>query len=174
MPPPLVSPDPNSPEFDSLDGAADAVSKGFGKASNSELAAVVFQRADGKYVHSNVIQSDHNNFALRAQIPPGGKLAAIAHSHPGSDDNGQLFSPQDIDVATRLNVPSYVRFLRDDSIRRFTPGKTATQRIQDGHFKLTVARGDPVLAPDQKAALASSVVSQVLQSPPSETAGGAR
>jgi Domain of unknown function (DUF4329) len=127
----IVRPDTGSPGYDSVDAAADAVSKSFGSNPDREEAAVVFQRPDGTHVYSTVApQDEHDNFALRAQMPKGYKLSGIVHSHPGDDDNAQWFSPKDLETAHSLNVPSYVRYLKDSSIRRYTPGKTKTQHTE--------------------------------------------
>jgi len=77
-------------------------------------------------------------------------LSAIYHTHPGSDVNGQYFSPNDIAIAKQLAVPSYVQFLKDGSVRSYTAGKTQTQSLStDGsRFAMTrVAHGDPLILP---------------------------
>lgn len=64
--------------------------------------------------------------------------------------NAQYFSPNDIAIAKQLAVPSYVQFLKDGSIRRYTAGKTQTQSIntEGSRFATTkVARGDPLVLP---------------------------
>lgn len=147
---PIVTPDTNSPAHGSPDEAADAVSKSFGGTPTGEQAAVIFQRPDGSHVYSTIApQTDHDSFALRAQMPKGYKLSGIVHAHPGQDDQGQVFSPNDLNVANQLKVPSYIRFLKDNSIRKYTPGKTATQDYRmDGQVKSLktwqVAKGDPL------------------------------
>lgn len=143
--PPAVTLDPASPIFRTADAAANAVSRDFAKQIQSEQAAVVFQHPDGTYRYSTVAPQDtHDAFALRAQIPQGHKLAGIVHSHPGTDADGQVFSPHDLDVSNQLKLPSFIRFNNDNSIRKYVPGVTATQNTQvpGNKFGVKTAAGD--------------------------------
>ena len=143
---PIVIPLAQGPAFDSLDQAAHEVSKDFGKQPKIEQSAALFKRDDGKYLYSAAVtNADHDNFGMRVQLPKGTTLAGIVHSHPGTDDLGQYFSSNDIDIANQLKVPSYIRFLRDDSIRRYTPGQTSTANLRG--FGTHVATGDPLTLP---------------------------
>lgn len=154
---PAVAPIDNSPAFDSLDQAAHEVSRDFGKQPKIEQSAALFQRPDGKYSYSAAVtNTDHDNFGMRVQLPKGTSLAAIVHSHPGSDDLGQYFSANDIDVANQLKVPSYIRFLRDDSIRKYVPGQTATQNLRG--YGTHVATGDALVLPPTDASAQGSLL----------------
>lgn len=144
--PASISVDPNSPTFDHPDYAASALSKNFGTTKSGEHAGVIFQRPDGKYVYSTVTPQSGDTFSLKASVPSGYKLAGIVHSHPGDDDDAGYFSPTDVDVANQLKLPSYIRFLKDDSMRKFVPGVTKTQRI-GGFGSQIVAQGDPISSP---------------------------
>lgn len=156
--PPAVTLDPNSPVFTSLDAAANAVSGGYAKLPG-EQAAVIIRRPDGTYGYSTSVSQGQEGFALRALLPQGHSMAAIVHSHPGDDDRGQVFSTDDLNTAKQLNVPSYVRFNKDNSIRQYIPGKTATQKTSLYGSNVATAIGDPVvLAPD--APLAGNVVAR--------------
>lgn len=147
---PIVSPTTQGPAFESLDQAAHEVSKDFGKLPKVEQSAALFARPDGKFTYSAAVtNSDHDNFGMRVQLPKGTTLAGIVHSHPGSDDLGQYFSSNDIDVANQLKVPSYIRFLRDDSIRRYTPGQTSTTNLRG--LGTHVATGDALNLPSPQA-----------------------
>ncbi len=140
-----VTLDPASKSFRNADAAADAVSKDFAKQKDDEQAAVIFQGPDGLYRHSTVApQHDHDNFSLVTRVPQGHKLAGLVHSHPGTDAYGLVFSPKDLDVADRLKVPSFIRFNDDNAIRKYTPGKTATQKttFSGDRFGVKTARGD--------------------------------
>ena len=156
---PIVGPHPQSPAFDSLDQAAHEVSGGFDKKSKTEQSAALFRRADGKYLYSApVTNSDHDNFGMRVQLPQGVTLAGVVHSHLGQDDLGQYFSPNDLNIANQLKVPSYIRFMRDDSVRRYTPGQTSTTYLRG--YGTHVAKGDAINlpsdpVPDTAAALAN-------------------
>lgn len=143
-----VSQDPQSPEFDTADLAAKSLEPQLSVSANKgvEFAGVLFQNARGKYQYSTLIPGDHDNFKLSAQVPKGSKIAAIVHSHPGEDDVGQVFSPNDIQIANQLKVPSYVHFLKSGSTRKYVPGKTATRFLNSSSRldRPRVADGDPL------------------------------
>jgi hypothetical protein len=147
----IVRPDQNSPAFGSSDEAADAVSKSFGSTPDVEQAAVILQRPDGSHVYSTLVQHSHDDFQLKASFPKGWKISGIVHSHPGQDDAAKYFSQDDVNVADQLKVPSYIRFNKDASIRKYVAGRTAVQNyrpvgggsIKGGHVSL----GDPLDAP---------------------------
>ena len=147
--PPAVGIDPDSPSFDNADQAAQALAPKLTNGGN-EHAGVLIQTADGKFQYSTLIAGDQDSFALAARFPQGAKLAAIVHSHPGDSDISQTFSPGDLKMAGQLNVPSYVRFLKDDSLRKFMPGTTPTRQIQLAGSRAwqKVADGDPVPIPN--------------------------
>jgi len=147
---PIVTPSNQGPVFDTLDEAAHEASKDFGKQADIEQSAALFRRADGKYQFSAPVNnSDHDNFGMRVQFPQGTILAGVVHSHPGKDELGQYFSPNDIGVANQLKVPSYIRFLKDNSIRRYTPGQTSTTYMKG--FGTHVTRGDALKLPSPDA-----------------------
>lgn len=143
----IVTLDSSSPSFQTAAAAADAVSKSFAQQKDTEQAAVVIKRPDGTYGYSTVApQETHDSFALRAQFPKDHVLAGIVHSHPGTDALGQVFSPQDLQVAETLKVPSYIRFVNDNTIRQYVPGTTKTQNTQvaGNKFGVRSAVGDPI------------------------------
>ena len=155
--------DPNSPIFQTPDGAAAAVSKMFAHLPGEQSAACIL-RPDGTYGYSTISpQQGETNFQMRVALPKDHKLACIVHSHPGNDQDGQYFSPDDINVANQLKVPSFIRFNRDDTIRRFTPGVTKTTSIpMSGHpFGVKAAVGDQIA----QEPTASSVVAAPSASP---------
>jgi len=154
---PVVAPWDKSPTFDSLDQAAHEASRDFGKQPKIEQSVALFLRPDGKYSYSSAVtNADHDNFGMRVQLPKGTTLAGILHGHPGNDDLGQYFSSNDINVANQLKVPSYIRFLRDDSIRRYTPGKTSTTYLRG--FGTHAATGDALNLPPQEAVAANAAL----------------
>jgi hypothetical protein len=145
--PTRITLDPTSPGFDTADAAAHALASSFGGDSGGlETAGVIYQCPDGKFRYSTSIGGRDDSFELAAQIPKGYTLAAIVHTHPGKDAQGQVFSPNDLKVAQSLKLPSYVRFLNDNSLRRYVAGQTPTQsmNINGARFGSKVARGDPV------------------------------
>lgn len=156
---PIVTPHEQSPLFDNLDQAAHSVCATFDTKSKVEQSAALFKQAGGKYVYSApVTNEDHDNFGMRVQLPKGVTLAGVVHSHLGTDDLGQYFSPNDINIAHQLNIPSYICFARDNSVRRYTPGQTSTAYLRG--YGTHVAKGDALNlpsdpVPDTAAALAN-------------------
>lgn len=152
--------DPKSEAFEDADASAHAVLSGLGDDSQ-EQAGVILVSPDGRYHYTTPTTShQHDNFEVRVALQKGWKIAGIYHTHPGKDDDGQVFSPQDLEMAAKLNVPSYIRFLKDGSIRKYIPGQTSTQNKPQGKFIRKVATGD-TLPPPQ--------VAQALSTPPVAT-----
>lgn len=150
---PVVTPDPDSPEFDTQDAAAHALADRFGSKQNErETAGLLFKTPKGKFVYSTTLPGTGDHFELRGMMPKGHSLAGIVHSHPSDEPSSQVFSTDDIGIAENLKVPSYVRFLHDSSTRKYVPGQTQTQRMTlpgQAKFPVKVSRGDdvPVMAP---------------------------
>lgn len=144
---PVAALDPTSPWLPDLDAAVNEAIKRSGKITANEQSGVVIKNADGHFAYSIPLTSvRQDDFALRARLAQGQSLAAIWHSHPGNDELAGYFSPHDLEMADKLNVPSYVRFNSDGSIRSYTPGKTKTRRMSVADAFLKVAHGDPVTA----------------------------
>lgn len=148
---PRISLDPNSPVFDSADEAANAMAGTFGSTKKvNERAGVLLKDGDGKYRYSTTVDGSNDQFALAAQIPQGMTFAGIVHSHPGTDQRGSVFSPDDVNTANQLKVPSYVRFAgADGAVRKYVPGQTKTSQMADptSRMPLTVASGDSLTLP---------------------------
>lgn len=142
----------DSQGLDDMDSAAHGVLGGLTQDAG-EQAGVILKSPDGKFHTSGPVTSAHDNFGLRIQMQKGWQLAGIYHTHPGEDELGQYFSPQDLQTAAALKVPSYVRFQKDGSVRKYVPGQTQTQQMaQVGNkFGMKVATGDAVPAPQQNA-----------------------
>lgn len=113
----------------------------------TEHAGLILQNPDGKYTYTAPVTSrQHDHFALRAALQKGWNIAGIYHTHLGSDADAQLFSPDDLAMASKLGVPSYIRFMKDGAIRKYTPGHTQTERMPSvgSRFDMTVSQGDPL------------------------------
>lgn len=54
---------------------------------------------------------------LRVALPKGAHLAGIYHTHPGKKADAHTFSADDVATQRRLNVPSYIGVVIDDSLR---------------------------------------------------------
>ena len=146
MPLPLAQIDATDPGQQDLDTSAYSVLNNL-ENSGHESAGLIMQHPNGQYFHTIPIPSaQHDQFAFRAALQKGWKLAAIYHTHPGADTEGQVFSPQDLQTAAQMGIPSYIKFLNDGSIRKYAPGQTKTQdqRIPGSSFTNKVAKGDPV------------------------------
>jgi len=147
----------NKDSYDDIDASIRAVYGGLQPDEIHEHAGVILQDPNGKYYYTKPITSSkHDAFEVHAGLQKGWKLAGIYHTHPGKDKDGQVFSPDDLNVAAQLKVPSFVRFA-DGSIRQYQAGKTPTQQwAQPGtHMTSKVARGED-LPPELTAQLAQT------------------
>lgn len=138
-----------------MDMAVAAAIKRLKIQQNAEQAGAIFQNPEGLYAYSlPVTMRDRDNFAFDVHNSAERKLAAFWHTHPpdmGGDDSG-FFSPNDLNVANQLNIPSYIQFLADNSLRRYIPKKTRTftRRVAGSMAPIRVSRGDEViLVPNQ-------------------------
>jgi GNAT superfamily N-acetyltransferase len=147
----VVMLDPKSPEFDTLDQAARGLTDTFDPKAGRERAGAIVKTPAGKYVYTTTIDAGQDHFNMRARFPKDHAFAGIVHNHPGDEDLGQLFSPNDLQTADTLKVPSYVYFDRDQSVRKYVPGTTKTRTMNDPshpHFNMKVADGDAVAQSD--------------------------
>lgn len=90
-----------------------------------EQARVIVRTAEGGYYATPVSRQQEGSFRLHVLLRPGETLAAILHTHPGTGviwDRSGEFSPDDVDTATRLRIPSYVFFAKLQQVRVFVPG----------------------------------------------------
>lgn len=119
------------------------------EANGIEFGGAVVQ-LNGKFFYTNpvTIESEHSvNF--RVLIPVGAKIVAIYHIHPilksGLDqsDNAisMVFSEGDIDMAKKLNVPSFILCQVDKSKHEFIPGTSHITHVKDMHDRLTAISG---------------------------------
>jgi len=74
-----------------------------------------------------------DDFAITCELPSGAKLVGIYHTHPLGSIPG--ISTNDIDVAKKLNVTSFVAFIDQGTIMSYVPGKTRVRgRVADGDY----------------------------------------
>jgi hypothetical protein len=74
-----------------------------------------------------------DDFAITCELPSGAKLVGLFHTHPIGSVPG--ISTNDIDVAKKLNITSFVAFIDQGTIMRFVPGKTRVRgRVADGDY----------------------------------------
>lgn len=151
-PPPKIGIDPSSPRHKSIDEAAYGLHTQVGKADRhgeQETAGVILKTPDGSYQYSTLApQALHDKFEIHVMIPDGTTIAGIYHTHPGDDDDAKYFSQDDLNIARKLNVPSYITF-SDGSLRKYQPGQTKTDYTTAPGSRNTqkTAIGDVVPAP---------------------------
>lgn len=115
----------------SLDAIAiAALTAVFGMHDCREHAGVIMSEADGSYFASPAVTGKDDTFTLHIKIYAGQHVAAIYHTHPGCthSDESKFFSPQDIDMANALHVPSYIAVLTNGQVLRYTPGSDHRER----------------------------------------------
>jgi proteasome lid subunit RPN8/RPN11 len=150
---PAATLDPTSGAYDNLDSAAEEFYKNLGEHDpKTENAGVLYVDSSGKYRMSIPTVQHDEGFKLRIPATPEEKLAGIFHTHPGTDQTAQWFSPNDIDVAGQLKVPSYVYFENNHEMRKYVPGVTKTEMHNIDYKRQTVSRGDLI---EQKALVAA-------------------
>jgi hypothetical protein len=128
---PLAVLDPTCQWTDSKDQAAVTALGNAAQASTSrETGGAIFQNAQGEYCYSIPVGANSaNHFQLRAQSTPAQKVVGIYHTHPDVGSEGGSFSPDDVNVANQLKLPSYIRALKDGTVKRYEPGVTKTQSV---------------------------------------------
>lgn len=143
---PVAALDPTSPWLPDLDSAVAEAIKRSGKIAEHEQSGIVVKGPGGFAYSIPLTSARHDDFALRARLTQGQSLAAIWHSHPGTDNLASYFSPHDLSMADQLKIPSYIRFNSDGAIRSYTPGKTKLQLVGSRMDAQRLTRGDPVTA----------------------------
>ncbi len=116
--------------------AAITALRGVNRNNLDEVSGVLYKDANGNYCYSLPVQSgSQKDFKMQARIPKGASLAGLWHTHPDNRDRDDAyFSPNDVQAAQNLDVPSFIRMLRTDQVKGFIPGKTATMRAKGGRI----------------------------------------
>lgn len=116
-----------------------------------ELGGAIFQNPQGQYCYSIPVGgTEAGHFQLRAQSTPALKLAGIYHTHPAGGGEDSSFSPDDVNMANQLKLTSYIKALKDGTVKRYDPGVTPTQAA--GSRLQSFARKSPgVLVPQTTA-----------------------
>jgi hypothetical protein len=92
-----------------------------GPHNGHEHGAIIVQDAAGNLLCTNRTEGTEDRLAINVKPPVGYSLVALVHTHV-MPEYSEYFSEQDVIVADRLNVPSYI--LVDGRLRGYTPGKT--------------------------------------------------
>src|SRR5690348_12532991 len=86
--------------YNDVTSAARAALKGIKGHEGQEHAGVILKDPNGKfYATDPILSSAHDQFDLSVPLQKGWSIAGIYHTHPGNDQFGQYFSPNDINVA---------------------------------------------------------------------------
>jgi len=118
--------------YDDIDSAANAFYGSIGDYDHkAEQSGAIYSDHDGKYHYSVPMAQADDNFKMRVAQNENAKLAAIFHTHPDASQS-MLFSPQDVQVAQQLKVPSYIHFEHDGSLKKYIPGVTPVTRESVG------------------------------------------
>ena len=107
------------------------------KSTSIEYGGCLFKKTkddlNAFYFTEPATNGSPDEFAITCELPSGSKLVGLYHTHPRGSELG--ISTNDIDVAKKLKVISFVAFIDQEKIMSFTPGKTRVRsRIADGDF----------------------------------------
>lgn len=122
----------------SLERAATlALRLSFNKSTSLEYGGCLFRKTTegvtAFYFTEPATNGSPDEFAITCELPSGAKLVGLFHTHPRGSEPG--ISPNDINVAKKLNVVSFVAFIDQGKIMSYTPGKSRIHgRIADGEF----------------------------------------
>jgi hypothetical protein len=131
--------------YDHLDDAAAAALMRLSvqpRWADQEYMGLLIKGEDGKYYRTN-FQTQGSRHSSEWTGYPGGQVAGVVHNHPASRSGNKYpsthFSPEDINTARSMNVPSYVTTPQHLSIPaqvRHTPDRktNATQPIAGEEF----------------------------------------
>lgn len=91
---------------------------------NNEVGGVLYKNEAGEYCYSAPLTSRSNqNIQYKVRVPKGLSVAGMYHTHPDTiPEKGGMFSPEDVEMADALKVPSYILSQRSGDINRYAPG----------------------------------------------------
>lgn len=128
---------------------------------------IVFNPQTQQYAYTTPAgMSNDAHFGARVQFATPWQLDSIYHSHPAGP-RSTVFSQDDLDVAQRLGVPSYILTRYDNKVRVFDPASSPIVKSPDGNF----AHGDvvdetpPAAAAPADPAAAKQLAQALLQKP---------
>jgi hypothetical protein len=75
------------------------------------------------------------HFGARVQYTTPWKVDSLYHTHTAGERSAK-FSADDLDMASRLKVPSYILARYDNKIRMYEPGKHPVVKSVEGNFSL--------------------------------------
>lgn len=143
-PPPVAKLDPTCVWSPDMDRQAMTVFAQL-PASQREQAFAIYKRNGpqglAEYCYSVAVQGKGENFEF-ATDPAAGRLAGLGHTHPDNKDHPDAgtFSPNDVQTAKQLKLPSYIADVASGDVKRFDPNSSKTDRGQ-GLRAGTTSRG---------------------------------
>jgi hypothetical protein len=129
--------DLSSAETSLEDAAISALRLSVKRSMRLEYGGCLFRKTTGDvtafYFTEPATNHSPDDFAITCEIPSGAKLVGLYHTHPLGSVPG--ISTNDIDVAKKLNVTSFVAFIDQGIIMSYVPGKTRVRgRVADGDY----------------------------------------
>lgn len=123
--------------YDTLEEAVQAATAAaVGISPHYETGGILFQGKDGKFFFSEPAtegKKKDDGFRIRVKVPPGATPVGIFHNHPVRNRQADMFSPEDVQMADQLGVPSFIINSKTGQIRRFHPKED--ERATNGRFK---------------------------------------
>jgi proteasome lid subunit RPN8/RPN11 len=123
--------------FPTMDAAAIAAETAAMINTRYEFGGCIFTTPDGLF-HYTVAQTSNNPNHIKVKCSFAGHLVAIYHTHPGNVSSDRYFSEDDVDVASRMKVPSYIGVSFDKTVHKFVPGVTHTERSRENGRQITL------------------------------------
>lgn len=115
-----------------------------------EMGGVVYRDKDNYYSFSEPGGDERTGkFKVEASIPKSATPTAIYHSHPGYGDAADLaesFSPDDVKVADKMKMLSYIRAMASGNIKKYEPGKTKVDSVGSGLNRGKQSQGEMIYA----------------------------
>lgn len=108
------------------------------RADEREFAGAVYRCGDRFGFTKPRTSGQGESVRIEVRLPPGAKLAAIFHTHPGMVSEARFFSEGDTETAARLGVPSYMGIVRSGAVKVLRPGS-----FRRGY----IVAGEPVSIP---------------------------
>jgi hypothetical protein len=106
---PLSAPIANQESFPTMQAAADAAAHAVIACSvEYECGAALYQDSAGYRFTAPATAGRATEIDYRVALPPGAKLSALMHGHPGTTGTAEEFSDSDKALQRRMRLPLYV------------------------------------------------------------------
>ena len=114
---------------DQLDNAAAAAlfMLGITHPTNIENMGALYSD-NGGYSRTETVSTGQGAHVKGSLSIPAGSLAGLFHNHPGPQQSIESFSPDDLAMARRMGVPSYIS-TPSGNVLRFDPKSNTTQPV---------------------------------------------